>query len=542
MGLTPVTMPQLGESVTEGTVERWLKREGDLIQRDEPLVEVVTDKVNAEIPSPYQGRLVRINIPEGQTVPVGAQIAEMEVPDSSPEPEPAPPAANHDTESFPTLAVVEEPSATSPESWDVAEAQPTPSPATEVAPEADTRYSPVVRHLAEEHGLDLTQVHGTGEGGRVTRDDVLAHLAAGTPTAQPAAPEVPPPAATELEPTALQPGSSLSSPYEQPFSPFEGPGSQPEPELAPSPEASLGPEPPNAAETQGAAEPEAEPVPATVAAAPTPPPGEVEATSPAENLAAPVEPFEAFARSAPFSPPLLPLAAEGREELVPLTAMRRSIAEHMVRSLSTAPHAWTMQEVDVTELVRLRESHKDEFTARTGATLTYLPLIIPVLCSALKQFPQLNSSWTDEGILVKRYYNIGLAVALEEGLIVPVIKDADRLSIDQLALAVRDLAERARKGSLGPDDVHGGTFTLNNTGATGSVISQPIINQPQAAILTTEAIVRRPAVIGEGIAIRHVMNICLSFDHRITDGRTAGQFLTWIKTMLESPATFEGAL
>ncbi len=213
--------------------------------------------------------------------------------------------------------------------------------------------------------------------------------------------------------------------------------------------------------------------------------------------------------------------------------MRKSIADHMVRSLATSPHAWTLQEVDVTNLVRYREAEKDGFRARHGTPLTYLPFVAQLLGRALKQFPWLNSTWTDEGVLLKRYVNLGIAVSIPDGLIVPVLKDADKLGFTELVRRMNDLVERSRNKQLKPEDVQGGTFTLNNTGATGSVASQPIINQPQAAILTTEAIVKRPVVIGEGITVRDMMNMCLSFDHRIIDGMMAGQFLSFMKQGLE---------
>jgi 2-oxoisovalerate dehydrogenase E2 component (dihydrolipoyl transacylase) len=205
----------------------------------------------------------------------------------------------------------------------------------------------------------------------------------------------------------------------------------------------------------------------------------------------------------------------------------------MTRSLATSPHAWTMQEVDVTELVKYREGVKEDFRQRHGFNLTYLPFVAQVLCEALREFPYLNSTWTDDGIILKKYVNLGIAVAYPDGLIVPVIRDADRLGFTELARAINDVATRARGKQLKPEEVRDGTFTLNNTGATGSVASQPIINQPQAAILTTESILRRPVVIGEGIAVRSMMNMCMSFDHRIIDGQMSGQFVNWIKTRLE---------
>jgi 2-oxoisovalerate dehydrogenase E2 component (dihydrolipoyl transacylase) len=236
-------------------------------------------------------------------------------------------------------------------------------------------------------------------------------------------------------------------------------------------------------------------------------------------------------KPAPAAPAV---GADGkREELVKLSVMRRSIAEHMVRSLATSPHAWTLQEIDVTNLVRYREAEKDSFKARHGQALTYLPFVAQILCEALKQYPWLNSSWTDEGVVLKRYVNLGIAVAIPDGLIVPVVRDADRLGFTDLVRAINDIVDRARNKQLKADDVAGGTFTLNNTGATGSIASQPIINQPQAAILTTESIIKRAVVVDDAIAIRHMMNMCLSFDHRIIDGMMAGQFLNTMKQRLE---------
>jgi 2-oxoisovalerate dehydrogenase E2 component (dihydrolipoyl transacylase) len=404
MAVSTIKMPQLGESVTEGTVDKWLKREGDFVKRDEPLVEVVTDKVNAEIPSPFEGKLVKIAVGEGETVRVGAVIAQIET---------AAAAAG----------------ATAPAKPQADAAAPAPAPAPVAAAQADggerARLSPAVRKLAAEHNVDPTTLHGSGLGGRVTRDDVLA--AVGGEKAAVASPAAPPRPA------------------------------------APAPERVDG----------------------------------------------------------------------KREELVKLSVMRKSIAEHMVRSLATSPHAWTLQEVDVTNLVRYREGEKDSYKSRHGVTLTYLPFVAQIVAEALIEFPWLNSSWSDEGVILKRYVNLGIAVAIPDGLIVPVVKDADKLGFTDLVKAINDLVDRARNKQLKPDDVQGGSFTLNNTGATGSIASQPIINQPQAAILTTESIVKRAVVIDDAIAIRQMMNMCLSFDHRIIDGMMAGQFLNSVKKRLE---------
>jgi 2-oxoisovalerate dehydrogenase E2 component (dihydrolipoyl transacylase) len=376
MGLTTLKMPQLGESVTEGTVERWLKAEGEMVRRDEPIVEVVTDKVNAEIPSPFEGRLVRINVAEGQTVAIGAALAELEV------------------EGAPTTA---------------AETAPPKEPAS--AP------SPAVRAATKTSGEKMSPAE--------RRQAHIARQAAG----------------------------------------------------------------------DGAA--------AAVAAPAT--------------------------------------RAGAREELVKVSAVRRQIAEHMVRSVSTSPHAWSLREVDVTRLVEYREAHREDFQARHGFQLSYVPFFIQIVCEALLANPYLNSTWTDEGIILKHYVNMGIAVALPDTLIVPVIKDADQKGFDDLARALNDLATRARAKALRPEDVQGGTFTLNNTGALGSVAGQSIINQPQAAILSTEAIKKRPVVVDDSVVIRPMMNLTMSFDHRIIDGLAASRFLNDVQRGIEewSPAAIK---
>jgi len=435
MGLAQIKMPQLGESVTEGTVDHWLKNEGDFVKRDEPLVEVVTDKVNAEIPSPFEGKLVKITAAQGETVRVGAVIAQIETGAAAA----GAPAGQAPVKQAPSEAGVSQAAAEAPgPAPKDAESSPTPPPeppASSASPAAGgdggVRLSPAVRKLAAEHNIDPSTIQGSGMGGRVTRDDILAVVgssagaaAAPAPTARPAAP-----------------AAAAERPQKQ------GDGA--------------------------------------------------------------------------------------REELVKLSVMRRSIAEHMVRSLATSPHAWTMQEVDVTSLVAYRETEKEGFRARHGVPLTYLPFVVQVVCEALKQFPWLNSTWTDDGVVIKHYINMGIAVSIPDGLIVPVLKDTDQRGFTDLVRSLNDLIDRARNKQLKPEDVQGGTFTLNNTGATGSVASQPIINQPQAAILTTESILRRPVVVGDGIAIRHMMNMCLSFDHRIIDGMMAGQFLNTVKKQLD---------
>lgn len=427
MAVSQIKMPQLGESVTEGTVDKWLKHEGDFVKRDEPLVEVVTDKVNAEIPSPFEGKLVKIAVSEGETVRVGAVIAQIDTGGGATAAA-ATPAPSRERAAG--AAQTETPAA--PPGGQAPTAAPSAAPpAAASKPDGGAdhmRLSPAVRKLVAEHQIDPASIRGSGLGGRVTRDDVLAALAS-----------------------------------------------------APS---------------------------------------------------APSTPLPAPARSAQTSAPAIRVDAS-REELVKLSVMRRSIAEHMVRSLATSPHAWTLQEIDVTPLVRYREGEKDSFKARHGTSLTYLPFIAQILCEVLRLFPWLNSTWTDEGVVLKRYINLGVAVSIPDGLIVPVIRDADKLGFTDLVRMLNDLVERARNKQLKPEEVQAGTFTLNNTGATGSIASQPIINQPQAAILTTESIVKRPVVVDDAIAIRHMMNMCLSFDHRVIDGMMAGQFLAEMKKRIE---------
>lgn len=447
-----IELPQVGESVTEGTITQWLKRVGDRVEKYDPLVEVLTDKVSMEVPSPVAGVITEILAEEGQTLPMGAPIAAIQTSDVAAD------ASLSDQPTQPVQDAAPAPSDTPPDTIgrtgvllkDVAPVGPTGSGATEshadpqptqavaqaTAPEPTQatlptdrrrRYSPAVMRLAEQHDVDLAQVVGTGMGGRITRKDVLAYIDA---AAQPPQPQASPPA-----PAAA----------------------------APQPDA---------------------------------------------------------------------LAAD--EERVPLTPVRRMIAANMARSAAEIPAAWSITEVDVSGLVRRRDAVKDEFLQREGYPITYLHFIVKAVAASLKENPLLNSSWDGDAILLKKRINIGIAVAAPDGLVVPVIRDADALSVAGIASRAADLTQRARQGNLSVDDVQGGTFTLNNTGALGSIASQPIINHPQAAILTTEAIVKRPVAIGDAIAIRSMMNICLTFDHRIMDGAEASTFANAVKRRLEA--------
>jgi 2-oxoisovalerate dehydrogenase E2 component (dihydrolipoyl transacylase) len=428
--MTSITMPQLGESVAEGTIGKWLKAPGERIERDEPLVEVITDKVTAEIPSPVAGVVERLVIEEGQTVAVGSEIAIIADPSGSASGAPAPTLA---TAGGPTMdSLSGPPTPPAPRAAAVVSA---PPPENDTVPGERRRATPVVRKLAAEHNIDLAQLTGSGAGGRVTRDDVLAYVAqSGAATPLPAA----------------------STPL-------------------PTPVASVSPEAP------------------------------------------------------------APASAVADEEYLPLTPMRRAIAEHMIRSKQTSPDAWGMVEVDVTSLVRLRESLLNDWQQRAGFELTFLPFFIKAVVESLREHPTMNAAWGEDRIILKRRINVGIAVAVTDGLVVPVIPDADQKSIAGLAHAVRDLALRARSNKLGLADLQGGTFTVNNTGALGSIMSQPIINQPQAGIVTMEAIVKRPVVIeNDAIAIRSIMNVCLTFDHRILDGAGALRFLQSVKRRVEA--------
>ena len=467
-----IELPHVGESVVEGTIGKWLKQPGDHVERYDPLVEVVTDKVTMEVPSPVAGELLRIIAQEGETVPMGAPIAEVETqggqPTASSTPTatvpapapaapaaPAPPPAREAAAPSPVpVAYLIDAQPVGPTGGSAVEARAeaeepgaTTTPPTPTAVRVETidtdstpqrangqkgpnRLSPAVRRLAREHNIDVDGIVGTGMGGRVTRNDVLAYLEAG---------------AAAVPPTPVAPATT---------------------------------------------------------------------------------------------PVAAPITADGaNEERVPLTPIRRMIAEAMARSVREIPHAWSMVEVDISNLVALRNREREGFRQREGINLTYLPFALKAVAGALKDNPTLNASWADDHIVLKRRINLGIAVAAPAGLVVPVIHNADRLSIAGLAHVVDELSNRARAGTLRLEDVQNGTFTVNNTGALGSVLGGPIINHPQAAIMTTEAAEQRPVVINDAIAIRWMMNLCMSFDHRINDGAEAGAFLQSVKSRLE---TFDG--
>jgi pyruvate dehydrogenase E2 component (dihydrolipoamide acetyltransferase) len=467
-----VTMPQLGETVVEGTITKWLKKEGDNVDRDEPLFEISTDKVDTEVPSPIAGKIVQIKVQEGETVSVGTELAmieaggdgqaapEQEQPEAKAEakaetePEEAEQAEEVEREAeqqepkpaeeTPVPAPKEEEPARGPAEETGGAARAEPGPASQI-------LSPLVRRLAEEHQIDLSQVQGTGTGGRITKKDVMEYVE------RPAEEEAP--AARAEAPAAAAAASRL----------------------------------------------EAVPQPA---------------------------PAEAPAREA--APAAKAAPAGAREEAVSLSRMRRAIAANMVASIQTSARAWNLTEVNMENVVKVREAAKDGFKEREGLGLTYTPFVARAVCEALLHFPDVNSELREDQLILKHYVNLGIAVALDDGLIVPVVKGADEMNIVGLARAINDVATRARNKKLNPDDVHGGTFTITNPGPFGSLISVPIINPPQCAILAFDAIEKRPVVIDDTIAIRHMVYLSMSWDHRIIDGATAAKFLARVKENLET--------
>ena len=426
-----VVMPQMGVSVSEGTITKWLKQVGEEVEADEPLLEISTDKVDTEVPAPATGVVSEILVQEGQTVDVGTLLARIggEV-GAAPAPaapapaEPAPPAAEAEPAPAPAAR---------------------PEPAPEPAGNGRAFVSPVVARIAGEHGIDPSQVPGTGTGGRVTKKDILAFIEQGAPPAPAPAP------------------------------------AQPAPAVAP-----------------------AQPAPAA-------------------------------------APPPAPAVAAQGETLEPMSAMRRGIAEHMRRSLDTSAHVTSAIEVDMTNVVQLRAKLKKEYESAYGVNPTYLAFIARATVETLRDYPWINGEIRGDQIVTKNFVNLGFAVELTDGkgLIVPVVKNAEGLNLLGMARAIADVANRARNKQLTPDDVAGGSFTITNPGGYGTFHGTPVISQPQAAILGTYAIVKRPWVIGDdhgqdAIAIRSIMNLTLTYDHRLVDGALAGRFLRDLRHRLET--------
>ncbi|WP_271398039.1 dihydrolipoamide acetyltransferase family protein [Salinicoccus roseus] len=416
-----VLMPKLGESVTEGTIEKWLVQPGDTVEEYDPLCEVITDKVTAEVPSVFEGTIKELLVAEGDTVEVGTPVCLMET-DGAGE-------AGKADEDEGSAKASEEAAPSADENQEDA-----PSSTGKVEQGAQkkgkTRISPVVMRLAEEHDLDLNTIEGTGFEGRITKKDVLKTIEAGPVTAG---------TQTEAAPSTDQ---------------------------------------------------QADPVPAS------------------GNIVA------------------------GDE--IPVTGVRKAVANKMVQSSQEIPHAWMMMEVDATNLVNVRNSHKSAFKEREGFNLTFFSFFVKAVAETLKEYPMLNSSWQGDKIVLNKDINISIAVAGDDKLYVPVIRNADDLSIKGIAKQVGELAALGRSHKLTQEHMAGGTFTVNNTGAFGSVQSMGIINHPQAAILQVESIVKKPVIIDDMIAVRHMVNLCLSIDHRILDGLVAGQFLKAVKERIEA--------
>jgi pyruvate dehydrogenase E2 component (dihydrolipoamide acetyltransferase) len=477
-----VVMPQMGVSVSEGTITKWLKQEGEEVAADEPLLEISTDKVDTEVPSPGSGVVQQILVQEGETVDVGTKLALIGAPGG----DGAPPASAEETPPEPATAEAAE-AAAAPSSAE-GETAPTPAepppapaaaPAATPAPTTDGHgdgksfVSPVVARIASEHGVDPGQVPGTGRGGRVTKKDILAFIESGAP--------------------------SEARPAEAP--PAEAPP-------APAPAAGEAPAPAEAA-----------PAPAAPAPAPAPTP------APA---------------AAPAAPPA-PAAPAVGESFEPMNAMRRGIAEHMRRSLDTSAHVTSAIEVDMSKVVELRKKLKPEFERSHGLNPTYLSFIARAAVETLKDYPWINGEIRGEQIVTRGYVNLGFAVELADGkgLIVPVLKNAETLNLLGIAKGVTDIAQRARDKKLMPDEVQGGTFTITNPGGYGTFHGTPVISQPQAAILGTYAVVKRPWVVQDElgqdvIAIRPIMNLTLTYDHRLVDGALAGRFLRDMREKLET--------
>lgn len=519
-----MVMPQMGESIAEGTIVRWTRQVGDVVARDENILDISTDKVDSEIPSPAAGKIVEIRAKEGETVPVGQVIAVIETeagaaadavpappvatsPASAPAPAAEPPITPAAPVAPPESVPAPPPPVASarPPAVAAGGSAPAPSAAPAVVPPAapsappptmpsavtpgvpaprrdgERFYSPLVRAIARAEGIDraeLGSIAGTGRDGRVTAEDLKAYLAhrpsggaatAGTPAIPPASPPAaaaPMPGPLPAAPLAALPGVSYSG-------------------LAAGTEVKFRPYP---------------------------------LYSPSETRA----------------------TAEGPVDVVKMDVMRQRIAEHMVRSKATSPHVASVTEVDMTRIVRLREGSKDEFKARHGFALTYTSFILAATVRALIDYPMVNASVEGTDILVRRYVNLGVAVALDHGLIVPVIKRAEEKNLLGLARALQDLSSRARSKKLLPDEVAGGTFAVTNMGGFGNLFGIPIINQPHVGILGAGAIVKRPVVVGDAIAVRDIMYLSLSYDHRIVDGALGGYFIQRVRHYLERVDLAEG--
>ena len=461
-----VVMPQMGESIFEGTITKWLKKPGDKVERDEPLFEISTDKVDAEIPSPSAGVLKEIKVKEGQTVPINTVVATIDAAGAAAAS--APPPASKAEPQKPAAAAPPPPPAAKPGPVAVPSA---PAQAAAAAPAREgTRIhsSPLVRRMAKEHGIDLANVPGTGAGGRISKQDIEAVISGGA-----------------------------------------------------------------SAPTEPAAEP------AYSAPAPPPAPRPAVVPPPAVAAAAQAGPGVPAAHGTQYVPALqLGVARErlyfGNYEVDPLSTMRLKIAEHMVASKHVSPHVYSVDEIDMSKIALLRGKSKEEFERQYGTKLTFMPFFVKAAVAGLRAFPTLNSSLDGTSVVLHKEINIGIAVALDWGLIVPVIKNADEKNILGIQRTMNDLAERARTKKLRPEEVQEGTFSITNPGVFGGLFGLPVISQPNVGILGLGAIEKRPVVINDSIAIRSMCYVTLSYDHRVVDGAIAHQFLHKVKETLEN--------
>jgi pyruvate dehydrogenase E2 component (dihydrolipoamide acetyltransferase) len=459
---TDVVMPQMGESIFEGTITKWLKKPGDKVERDEPLFEISTDKVDAEIPSPSAGVLKEIKIPEGQTVPIQTVVAVIDGAGSAaaaPAPAPSAPAKSAPAPTTPAAAAAPPKPAV----------QPPASTATPAAPAAASsgtgteriHSSPLVRRMAKEHGIDLASLEGSGTGGRITKEDIESVIASQSGSAAPAAAQVAP--ASSARPTPPPP-----------------------------------PPPAPAAAASGPAVHGSQFIPA------------LQVGVPRERI------------------------YFGSYETQPLSVMRQKIAEHMVASKHVSPHVYSVEEIDMTKVAAMRAKSKDEFEKRYETKLTFMPFFVKAAVAGLRAYPTLNASLDGTNVVLHKEVNIGIAVALDWGLIVPVIKSADEKNILGIQRNLNDLAERARTKKLKPEEVQEGTFSITNPGVFGGLFGLPVISQPNVGILGLGAIEKRPVVINDSIAIRSMCYVTLSYDHRVVDGAIAHQFLHKVKETLEN--------
>ncbi len=478
-----IVMPQMGESIFEGTITKWLKKPGDKIERDEPLFEISTDKVDAEIPSPSAGVLKEIKVKEGQTVPIQTIVGVIDAAGSAAAPAPAP-AAKQEVQKAAAPAPQKPPQQAPASSVPAPAAARPAAPAGSHEPPSGTKdgarihSSPLVRRMAKEHGVDLSTLTGTGAGGRISKQDIEAVIAAGGSGAAPPAPS----AAHDSEEFAEE---QLETAYEAPAQPSASPRTG-----APPPRAAAPPPPPPTAGGQVHVS--------------------FESAVPREKL------------------------YFGDYEVSPMSVMRQRIGEHMVASKRVSPHVYSVDEIDMTKIATLRAKSKDEFEKRNGTKLTFMPFFVKAAVAGLRAYPTLNASLDGTNVILHKEINIGIAVALDWGLLVPVVKRADEKNILGIQRNMNDLAERARTKKLKPEEVQEGTFSITNPGVFGGLFGLPVISQPNVGILGLGAIEKRPVVINDSIAIRSMCYVTLSYDHRVVDGAIAHQFLHKVKETLEN--------